>query len=472
MLCHQTVHPALAGLLQFEEQRLGVPVEVFRKPLYNFTPSPAFRPIIEVRIHTGTRPETFPVLLADELLEITAPAHVTTDSREVGFTDNTGQLCPLAGITNNVVHLYFDLDEVFSYPVNVRRKPTNGHSPSGHPGNKVADLVLTQALTIAHRNIRRYDWKKEVQEYAAQVLAARERTVEEWRQAYRQNERQIEEKSWEIRRLADKNSELRQRLRTHQQLTRKRIERKAAEDHAGLVRLLGRGLRSVEVLDGFLRAVTAPVEIIRDEYTYEMGRYIISIPLGEGRLTIRHHDGSEVEGFPHPHIATDGAPCLGNVGATVAQLLGEGEHFQLVVTLLEFLRSYNPDNPYLRLERWNPDWEEDDDRYESCYDNASLSDCATCSDWDCPHRQGAESRCYDHTDSEDCIACASCNRHRDAFDDCRTNHEPYECVGCERECPYAGNEDACCEAHGGDDCSDCPNDNCNHYQENDDEDDR
>ena len=471
MHAYQSIHPALAGLLRFEEQRLGIPIEVVKRPLYNLAPTPPFRPVIEVRIHTGTAPETFPVLLADELLEITAPVHVTTEAREVGFTDATGQLCPLAGVTSNVVALHFDLDEVFSYPVNVRRKPTNGNIPTGSPGNKVADLVFGPAFAIALGNIRRYNWKKETEAYTRHVTAARTRTVEEWQTAYRRNERELEDKGWEIQQLARKNAELRQRIRTHDLLTAKRIERKAREDHSGLVKLLGRGLGSIQVVEGVLRAVTAPVEILWGGYTYEMGRYIISIPLGEGRLTIKPRDDNEVEGYPHPHVAADGTPCLGNIGATVAQLLGEGEHFQLVTTLLEFLRSYNPDNPYLRIERWDPKWKDEEDRYESCYDNASLSDCATCDDHDCPNRDEAQSRCYEHTDTDDCITCAACDRHSDAINHCRDQHEFHECVDCELECIHAGDEEACYEAHAGEECTNCPNENCNHNEEKDDEND-
>ena len=472
MHAYQHINPALAGLLQFEEQRLGLPVEVIRKPLHNLSGAPPFRPVIEVRIHTGTRPETFPVLLADELLEVTAPAYVTTEAQEVGFVDATGQFCALGGVTGNRVTLYFDLEEIFSCPANVVRKPTNGTVPTGNPGNKIADLIFGQALAIALGNIRRYDWKRETQEFITCVLAARQKTVDEWNQCYRQNERSIEEKSWEIQQLARKNGELRQRIRTHNQLTRKRIERQAREDHSGLIKLLGRGLGSIRVENGVLRAVTAPVEIFWCDTTYEMGRYVISIPLGEGRLTIMPADGNEVEGYPHPHVASDGAPCLGNIGATVAQLLGEGEHFQLVTTLLEFLRSYNPDNPYLRLERWDPEWEDDDDKYESCYDDASLSDCATCNDWDCSHRDGAERRCYEHTDTDDCISCAGCDRHCDALHHCREQHSHHECVTCTHECNFAGDEEACYESDAGEECTECPNETCNHHQENNDEDNR
>jgi hypothetical protein len=462
MHAYQSIHPALTGILQFEEQRLGIPIEVVKKSLYNHPPS-SFQPVIEVRIHTGTAPETFPILLADELLDVTAPVHVSVEAREIGFSDNTGQFCPLAGVTDNRVNLFFDLNELF-YPGNVRRKSING-SVSGHPGNKVADLIFTQALVIAQRNIRRYDWKNETREYTSHVLAARQKIVEEWRTAHRQNERNIEEKSWEIQKLARKNGELRQRIKTHEQLTSKRIERKAREDHSGLIRLLGRGLGSIDVVNGVLRTITAPVKIDWCGVTYEMGRYVISIPLGEGRLTIKPLDDNEVEGYPHPHVASDGAPCLGNLGATIAQLLGEGEHFQLVTTLLEFLRSYNPDNPYLRLERWDPDWQDEDDRYESCYDDASLSDCATCGDWDCSHRDGAERRCYEHTDTDDCIACGGCDRHQDAMHYCRENHSFHECVTCDQGCTFAGDEEACYEAHSGELCNDCPNEDCQHHTE-------
>ena len=465
MHAYQSIHPTLAGLLQFEEQRLGIPIEVFKKPLHNLSSKPPFRPVIEVRIHTGTRPESFPILLADELLEVTTPAHVTTEAREVGFTDITGQFCPLAGVTDNRVTIHFDLDEVFRTGT-VRRKPTNSRVPTGNPGNKVADLLFGPAFAIALGNIRRYDWKRETEEYTSHVVDARQKTVDGWTQAYQQNERDLEAKSWEIQQLALKNSELRQRIRSHNQLTKKRIERKAREDHSGLVRLLGRGLGSVEVEDGFLRAVTTPVEIMWCGAIYEMGRYIISIPLVEGRLTIKSQDGHEAEGYPHPHIATDGAPCLGNMGATVAQLLGEGEHFQLVTTLLEFLRSYNPDNPYLRLERWDPDWQDDDDRFDSCYDNASLSDCATCNDDDCHHLDGAQSRCYEHTDTNDCIECAGCSRRRCAIDHCRERHESHQCVTCETDCPYAGDVEACFESHAGENCATCSNEDCDHHKEN------
>ena len=235
--------------------------------------------------------------------------------------------------------------------------------------------------------------------------------------------------------------------------------------------MLGKGLRSFEMGNGVLQAVTAPMEIVWDGGRYDMGSYRISLPLSSGRLAIHPERGcTDVDGYPHPHVNSDGNPCLGNIGGPLAQLLGEGEHAQAIVLLLEFLRSYNPDNPYIRLERWDPDWEDEDDRWERCYDEASFSDCATCDDWDCSHREGAEHRCYEYADTDDCIACAACERHRNAIESCRSTCDPEDCVTCDQECTYAGDEGACHEVHDGERCVDCHNHDCNHYREEDDDD--
>jgi hypothetical protein len=44
----------------------------------------------------------------------------------------------------------------------------------------------------------------------------------------------------------------------------------------------------------------------------------------------------------------------------------------------------------------------------------------------------------------------------------------HECVTCEQTCTHAGDEEACYEANG-ELCAECPNDNCNHYPEGDDD---
>ena len=465
------LHPGLAAALEFESQRVGLPVEVHRRHLLDLPRQTPFRPLIDVNIHTAPACESFPVAFDDELLEVHAPAYVVEDEAVFGYRDRRGDVAPLVGVSGNQVRLYFDLDAVYRHPERVRRRPTNGKRSTAQPGVRLADLVLGAAFTRAGRNIHAYQWKEERAAYTRQKLLARERQVDEWRRAIRDNDIAIEDKTWQVRSLAEKNAALRAQVRSYEHLTRRRMTRHAREDHARIVQMLGRGLRSFELGNGVLQAVTAPVEIIWNGGRYEMGCYRINLPFGTDRLGIMPESGcTDVDGYPHPHVNSDGNPCLGNIGGSLAQLLGEGEHAQAIALLLEFLRSYNPDNPYIRLERWDPDWEDEDDRWERCYDEASFSDCATCDDWDCPHREGAESRCYDNTDTDDCIACAGCERHRDAIESCHNNSDPEDCVTCDQDCTYAGDEEACYDAHGGERCADCDHDNCNHYRQEDDDD--
>jgi len=466
-----SLHPGLAATLEFEEQRVGLPLEVHRRHLIDLPARSPFRPVVEVNVHTAPTCESFPVRFDDEILEINAPAWVVDDEEVFGYRDRHGDVAALAGVTGNRVRVYFDLDAVYRRPDRVHRAPTNGVRSAATPGARLADLVLTAAVTRAGRNIRRYSWKDERAAYARQKLHTRERQVDEWRRAIRDNDAAIEDKTWQIRTLAEKNLALRAQVRSYEQLTRRMMIRHATEDHVRLVAMLGRGLRSLSFENGILRAVTAPIEITWDGVRYDMGTYSIQLPLGSGRLAIHPEVGcTEAEGFWHPHVNSDGTPCLGNIAGPLAQLLGEGEHAQAVALLLEFLRSYNPDNPYLRIERWDPDWEDEDDRWERCYDNASLSDCATCDDWDCPHREGATRRCYDNTDTEDCIACASCDLHRDAIESCHSTSDPEDCVTCDQDCTYAGDEEACLETHEGERCPDCHNHDCSHHDQEDDDD--
>jgi len=466
MHCDNNIHPGLAELLRFEEQRLGLPVEVHSRALNDLPAIHPFRPVVEVTIHRRRHDsgETFPILLSDELLEITAPVCVGRDEQSVGFNDRDGSLCPLAGVTGNRLNIYFDLNELFSGNGSVKRKPLNGSKLSGNPGNRVAELIFSQALPVILGNIRRYNWGEERERYARMKLDARMKMTSEWRRSVRDNDRLIEEKTWEVSNLARKNMELRDRLRTHNLFTRKRLEREAGEEHRLLVQMLGRSIRALVVGDEKLDVLTAPININYDGYEYEFGSFSLELPLGSGHPIIKPADSTHVvDGYPHPHISSDHVPCLGNIGATVAQLTGEGKLYEAVTLLLEFLRSYNPDNPYLRIEKWDPDWEDDDDRFESCYNNASLSDCATCSDWDCSYKDGAARRCLENTDTEDCIECAACDLRDDAVRGCREGNEPFECVECGVSCPWAGNARLCRDSHDGEECPGCSNSDCEYH---------
>ncbi len=58
------IHAGLRSWMEFEEQRLGIPIQV-RKSDLAMEPSRRFRPILELVLHTDADVETFDVLLGE-----------------------------------------------------------------------------------------------------------------------------------------------------------------------------------------------------------------------------------------------------------------------------------------------------------------------------------------------------------------------------------------------------------------------
>ena len=54
----------------------------------------------------------------------------------------------------------------------------------------------------------------------------------------------------------------------------------------------------------------------------------------------------------HPHVKQGSAGCLGNIGADVAKLIAQHEFSILAQLIIAFLQSYNPENPYNRIENF------------------------------------------------------------------------------------------------------------------------
>lgn len=84
---------------------------------------------------------------------------------------------------------------------------------------------------------------------------------------------------------------------------------------------------------------------------YEIGRFRIAIgdrcDLSIANLS-NTASGTHCE---HPHVR-DGRPCLGNISEAIGKLLGEREYALVVNMLFRFLESYNPGNPYAKIEHW------------------------------------------------------------------------------------------------------------------------
>lgn len=209
-----------------------------------------------------------------------------------------------------------------------------------------------------------------------------------------------------------------------------------AQDQARAIReLIASGeYQSVDFLaGGTVHAVTGPVVIDHDGIEVPMGAYEIAIG-EEGKIRIERQEPWPDTPYPHPHVATNFDPCLGDSRASIAKLVGSLRVAEALQVLRSFLESYNPRGAYEKLSVFAPDLidEDDEEGSDPCgdCDERHTSYCIL----DCGENSG-QFTCSDCGEfrSEDCYT--SCRQNRDwsvasPCDDC----EHKECVG--EKCPY------------------------------------
>lgn len=463
------VHPGLKAQLSFEATRHQVPVEY--REVAEFPPvATAFVPRVEIIAYCGREVGTADLVVAGTTLVYQGPLACAFGKLDEEV--RVGDLL-VGGIVGNRVVLRLSLETLFRLAEEKAVAVPDPTVPTVNPAHQVFDEIFTKALPVAIRNVREHDWKTEADTYVRMKLDVLDRSTRSWKEEVARNDRNIDEKSWEIMGLVSRNERLREALAGFQDTTRMQHRRRALEEHGEMVKMLGVGaIRNLQCDGGEVGFETGKVTIDYDDYEYVLGPYRVELNLAEGTVRITGISGApKVDGYTHPHVASGGTPCLGNMAPVIAKTLGVGDVVGAIGTVLEFLRSYNHGNGYVDLMRWNPDWEDEDDRFESCYENSSSHECVVCSDSDCPYRDGAEHRCWENHDQGDCIDCGDCSYRDTAVQNCHEEHEPWECTECSRSCPWAGDLRECRDSHGGDRCGDCPVDSCQFHpdKENDDE---
>jgi len=439
-------HPGLKALLEFEATKHQQSIEY--EEVATFVFPRAFVPRIVVQAYSGQSHETLTLPMGDTTVTYTGPWKYQAG---YGVHDIKVGDIHVGCVNRSTLFLFISLESLFDqHPASV--------------ANKFFDLVFSQAMPLLNEAIKDHDWTDEAAEYVRTKMSALDRSVRTWREELVRNEREIDEKTWQIASLVGRNERLREAMSGFEDITKAHLKRKAGEEHAELVRMLKAGsIRSLTMSGTTVDVETCPLEVEYDGHAFLLGPFHVALNLVDGTIRIVPvGNAPKADGYCHPHVASNGSPCLGNMAPVFARLLGAGDVLGAVATSLEFLRSYNHGNGYIDLRRWDPDWESDDDRFERCYEDASRHECAVCSDDGCPYRDGAERRCFDDTSFMDCIECADCRFHQDAINECRLRHEeqPWGCTDCTASCPHAGDLEACYDGHQGERCSACPNTEC------------
>lgn len=455
-------HPGLRALLSFEATRHHVAMEYREQPHWAGA-LPPFAPRVEVVAYCGDHQATVPLPVAGGTFPYEGPHLVLHDVPTLRLPRDDESGTPVCGVDGNRVLVFLSLETLFRLAEQVPRDTPDPTTPSVNPAHQVFDTIMSWALPLAIANIHAHDWQAEAAEFTRMKMELLDRSMRDWRDQIARNEREVEDKTWEIRNLVTAAQRLREALEGFQAHTRMQHRRRAAEEHAELVRLQASGaIRNLRCQADGIEFECGPMTIDHDDRDFVLGPYRVSVNLPEASFRVTGMPGCpKIEGYVHPHIGSGGTPCLGNAGPMLAKTLGTGDVVGGVQTILEFLRSYSDGNGYVDLRRWDPDYEDDDDRYQRCFDNSSCHDCVVCNDYDCPWRDGAEGRCWDYHDARDCIECGDCGYRDTAVENCRAEHDCWECTECEQSgCPHAGDIRGC---HDEERCGECPLTGCRHH---------
>jgi hypothetical protein len=177
------------------------------------------------------------------------------------------------------------------------------------------------------------------------------------------------------------------------------IRKRANQTFCDLMKLVPAAYETFRFEDESVVGVTHDIDIEYDGYTYHFHPYEVEVNLRQGKVLIS--GGTNVNGYVHPHVTDERSNvCWGNIGHLVSRLSGELDLCGLFQLAHTFLTSYNASDPYQKIERWDPDYEEPSDEDEPyclyCDDYGHvISECDSC--WWCDHCN----EYVDH-DEEDC----------------------------------------------------------------------
>ncbi len=384
----------------------------------------------------------------------------------------------------NVIYLYFSLEHLFgtgSTSSTWLSTPDGGFLDGlGHgrwvDGGDVAALrrklfddIFNTHMPEAVKAIKEFSWDIEKATFLQKQEAFFAEVVQKWSTRLSQ----IGQEKWDIgdrlRVLSREEAQLQESIRSWEAGAEARAKR-AEDAFATYVSYLSSGVIADPDWSGTCFTFTVNPMVVstngRTDEGVEMGPWVVNLDFGGGSPhTIQKTPTSILssDGFWHPHVSQAGRPCLGNAEPMLIEAIGRQDLAGAITIVLEFLRGYNPDSPYCRIERWDPDYEDED----ACYENSSPHDCVVCTR-NCSYREGAEGRCAEYY-SDDCIDCRDCDECSTAEDYCHDDRvergTPWYCIfTCtRRRCAYYRDVHSCRNSYDEDQCIECPYNDCEYH---------
>lgn len=376
---------------------------------------------------------------------------------------------PVGVVRHDVFFCFIDL------PSLARNRPVprqvSGAPQKGHEIANWRRLLVAEILEAGFNRLRT-TWRRGRTLRAQAYYRLREQVVltQRQEQVYLRDTLLVEIRE-KYQMLEELDTQLQVAGATHSALDRQirfpsKFRKDLRREYAALERIAQTSLESLSVHREALHVTTLPIVIEWEGTEYDFGRFEFTINARRASedINFRALEPQTMDGYPHPHIDTNGIPCLGNIGRDLREALKARDFAGVITLLLAFLHSYNEANPYVEITRWNEDYDEDE--YESCHNNRSLFDCATCDDSDCPYRDGAQEACFENTDARDCAGCNSCGYGAEAANYCSAaNYRDCGSACRDRACVFYGDFEPCIEHASSEQCLACDENMCSRWED-------
>lgn len=336
-----TCHPAMRTYLADLEARHGLPIR-YQRWTSRYEDRQPFRREIEIAGPPSALPSTLDLPYKGEVRQVEV-VHFLPQAGERVELSHGDSGYPVAAIEGRRVTLAFDLERLFEAP------------PEDLQPGLVLQAVLDAALPKAIDNIRDYKWEAEAARFVEWSVQGIDSQLGGWRQAIRDNDCELDRLATATANLVRKNGELREQIRMLAEHSRMQREELAKAEFRALAKMVPDPVASLDFDHSRLVVVLQPITIEYDGVDYEMGRFTLQISTDTVRIW-----ADRGLRYPHPHVSSDAIPCWGNLGPSIAKLLGERQYAALVAACVEFLKSYNERDAYRRIEVWDPDWSEDE----------------------------------------------------------------------------------------------------------------
>lgn len=215
--------------------------------------------------------------------------------------------------------------------------------------------------------------------------------------------------------------------------------------------------------DKVLSIVTDPIALEYVDYSLALGKFQINLNISENNYNIEPlepHWSYNKEYF-HPHVSSTGDLCEGEARLPIENALKDFRLYDFFTVVTQTLKTYNPDGPYLEMEKWDYD-----DICSDCgesIDEENMFICDECEEHLCGDCANFCKDC-EKDFCEGCYHTRICYICKNSFHECSyttcNSCENITCMDCIETCPICETEVCpecicCCVACEESMCRDC-----------------